>query len=152
MVKEIISLRKSQRVFKITDVNDRSIYKYSGKLLFVLMSKELYFVRIGCKSVISGPDQYRCRQDVLHSQLSSILYNFVAKVSSYTGRSKWYYRIEYEDPYEKYYVMINDIRIGFPIKIVVESTPHGLRVRYIEAFLPTYDPWFAREKKNILKK
>ncbi len=46
-------------------------------------------------------------------------------------------RIEYVDPYEKYYIVVDGVRIGFPIKIRgYRGEGKRLAAQYIEGFIP----------------
>ncbi len=44
--------------------------------------------------------------------------------------------VEYVNPCEKYYILIDDIRIGFPLKIGVQETAYGPQVMYVDGFIP----------------
>ncbi len=47
-----------------------------------------------------------------------------------------YTRKVYEEPFEKYYITIHNVRIAYPFKIGVEETANGPLLKYFEGFIP----------------
>ena len=105
--------------------------KTINKIIDLFESEWDYYIPLKVKVMYAGVDaeekEYVTRQEYIQLPSGIIIKKEPEKV------------IKLKNPYYKFYMFINDIRIRYPIKIGVEDQDGKNVVKFIELFLPVID-------------